>query len=97
MGSSSADPVTPSNQDKWDSGGQNAGGPGSDPIGEHPNGSSADDHLGGPGESGSTEYSQHPTGNGVGHDQDGLSVGEGRGGYRGEKQIKVLACPRLAY
>lgn len=94
MGSSSADPVTP-NQDKWDSGGQNAGGPGSDPIGgsgEHPNGS-ADDHLGGPGEAGSTEYSQHPAGNGVGHDQDG----EGRGGYRGEKQIKVLACPRLAY
>jgi len=101
MGSSAADPVTPSNQDKWDGGGQNAGGPGSDPIGgpgEHPNGSSADDHLGGPGESGSTEYSHHPTGNGIAHDPDGLSVGEGRGGsYRGEKHIKVLACLRLAY
>jgi hypothetical protein len=100
MGSSSADPVTPSNQDKWDSSGQNAGGPGSDLLGgsgEHPNGSSAGDHLGGPGEPGSTEYSQHPIGNGVGHDQEG-SVGEGRGGsYRGEKQIKVLACHRLAY
>ena len=100
MGSSSADPVTPSNQDKWDTSGQNAGGPGSDAVGgsgEHPNGSSADDHLGGPGESGSTEYPQHPTGNGVGLDQDGPSGGEERGGYRGEKQIKVLACPRLAY
>ena len=101
MGSSAADPVTPSNQEKWESSGQNIGGPGSDPIGgpgEHPNGSSADDHLGGPGESGSTEYSQHPTGNGIGHDQDGPSGGEGRrGGYRGEKQIKVLACPRPAH
>lgn len=98
MGSSAADPVTPSNQDKWETNAQNVGGPGSDPIGgpgEHPNGSSADDHLGGLGEPGSAEYSQHPTGNGIGHDQDGPS-GEGRGGYRGEKQIKVLACPRPA-
>jgi hypothetical protein len=96
MGSSAADPVTPSNQDKWDTSGPNAGGPGSDPTGgpgEHPNGSSADDHLGGPGDSGSGEYPQHPTGNGVGHDPDGPG-GEGRGvDYRGEKQIKVLACP----
>ena len=100
MGSSSADPVTPSNQEKWENSGQNSGGSGSDPIvgsGEHPNGSSADDHLGGPGDPGLAEYSQHPTGNGVGRDQDGSSGGEGRGGYRGEKQIKVLACPRLAY
>ena len=100
MGSSATDPVTPSNQDKWDGSGPNTGGPGSDPIGgpgEHPNGSSAEDHLGGSGDPGSAEYS-HPTGNGVGHDQDGPSGGEGRGAnYRGEKQIKVLACPRLAY
>jgi len=101
MGSSAADPVTPSHQDKWETSGQNVGGPGSDPIGgpgEHPNGSSADDHLGGPGESGSAEYPQHPSGNGIGSDHDGPSGGEGRGGsYRGEKQIKVLACPRPAY
>ena len=101
MGSSAADPVTPSNQDKWDGSVPNGGGPGPDPIGgpgEHPNGSSADDHLGGPGDAGPGEYSHHPTGNGVGHDQDGTSVGEGRGaGYRGEKQIKVLACPRPAH